>query len=173
MMIMQLYLFHLNKLWCTSLKKESVQDMVSYWGANRPKVPREVANVITRLLHITCERSQQLGDLPDEEEKCHTPLQEERHKRLGNYRLVSLISVPGKCVEQIPLEIIPRLLKKTGNKWMTWNSQHWFILGINMQNLPQVWNNLMQQDRCGAGWLESLGVLVLNIIVWIWFSWQR
>lgn len=32
--------------------------------------------------------------------KCHAPLQEEKRERLGNYKLVSLITVSGKYKEQ-------------------------------------------------------------------------
>lgn len=111
-------LFHLER------SQYKLQLGVTGWEINDvPKVPWEVASVTARLLFITCERSLKPGNLPDG--KGRASLQEEKHEGLGNYKLFSLISVSGNSIQQIPLEIISRhMKKKTWNKQVIWNSQH-------------------------------------------------
>ncbi|PKU46749.1 rna-directed dna polymerase from mobile element jockey-like [Limosa lapponica baueri] len=67
------------------------------------KVLRKLTDVVARLVSITSEKSWRLGDIPEDWKKANvTPiykngLQEEP----GNYRPISLTSVPGKVMEQI------------------------------------------------------------------------
>ncbi|KGL80704.1 hypothetical protein N309_05451, partial [Tinamus guttatus] len=79
-----------------------------------PSVLREMVGVIAQLLSIIFERSWRAGEVPEDWKKAKvTPVfKKGKREEPGNYRPVSLTSVPGKVMEQLILETISRHVKE-------------------------------------------------------------
>ncbi|GAB0209020.1 mitochondrial enolase superfamily member 1 [Grus japonensis] len=95
-----------------------------------PRVLRELAEVLTKPLYIIYQQSWLIGDIPVDWRLANdvTPIHKKgRKENLGNYRPVSLSSVPGKVTEQIILSTITRHVQD--NKVIR-PSQHGFMKGI-------------------------------------------
>uniref|UniRef100_K7EWB4 Reverse transcriptase domain-containing protein n=1 Tax=Pelodiscus sinensis TaxID=13735 RepID=K7EWB4_PELSI len=93
-----------------------------------PRVLRELANVIKEPLAIIFEKSWRSGEIPDDWKKANVvPIFKKGKKDdPGNYRSVSLTSVPRKIMEGILKEPILRHLEE---RKVIRNSQHGFTKG--------------------------------------------
>ncbi|CAM5078649.1 unnamed protein product [Natator depressus] len=105
-------------------------DEHKYMGpdALHPRVLKELADVIAEPLAITFENSWRSGEVPDDWKKANVvPIFKKGKKEdPGNYRSVSLTSVPGKIMEQVLKEsILKHLEERKGIR----NSQHGFTKG--------------------------------------------
>ena len=95
-----------------------------------PRVLKELAEVVTELLSIIFEKLWLSGEVPDDWRKGHVaPIYKKGSKEdPGNYRLVSLTSVPGRIMEQILLDDI---LDHMRNECVIQDSQHGFTRGVS------------------------------------------
>ncbi|CAM4672926.1 unnamed protein product [Lepidochelys kempii] len=93
-----------------------------------PRVLKELAAVIAEPLAIIFENSWRTGEVPDDWKKANVvPIFKKGKKEdPGNYRLVSLTSVPGKIMEQVLKESI---LKHLHERKVIRNIQHGFTKG--------------------------------------------
>ncbi|KFP33053.1 RNA-directed DNA polymerase from mobile element jockey, partial [Colius striatus] len=103
------------------LDEEQVKDLLSKLNTHKsmgpegmhPRVLREVAQVVARQLSIIFEQSWRTGEVPEDWRKANvTPaFKKDEKDDLGNYRLVSLTSIPGKVMEQLILKVVNKHMK--------------------------------------------------------------
>ena len=116
--------------------KEQVREHVNKLDTHKSTGPyglhsqvlRKLAGITERPLSIIFERLWQLGNVPEDWRRANaTPVfMKGKNEDLENYRLVSLISVPGKTVEQLILGTISRHVK---DKKVIRSSQHGMMKG--------------------------------------------
>ncbi|CAM5094633.1 unnamed protein product [Eretmochelys imbricata] len=119
-----------------SVEKEVVRDYLEKLDVHKsmgpdelhPRVLKELAAVIAEPLAIIFENSWRMGEVPDDWKKANVvPIFKKGKKEdPGNYRPVSLTSVPGKIMEQVLKESI---LKYLHERKVIRNSQHGFTKG--------------------------------------------
>ncbi|CAM4590417.1 unnamed protein product [Caretta caretta] len=92
------------------------------------RVLRELADVTAEPLAIIFENSWRLREIPDDWKKANivSIFKIGKKENLGNYRLVSVTSVPGKIMEKVLKESI---LKHLEERKVIRNSQHGFTKG--------------------------------------------
>jgi len=123
-----------------------------------PQVLRELADVIAEPLSIIFERSWRTGEVPEDWRKPNvTPVFKKGKKEdPGNYRLVSLTSIPGKVMEQLILKVI---IKQVEEKKVIRSSQHGFTKGKScLTNLIAFYDGM-------TGWVDegrAVDVVYLN-----------
>ncbi|GAB0190586.1 mitochondrial enolase superfamily member 1 [Grus japonensis] len=84
-----------------------------------PRVLRELADVIARPFSLIFERSWRTGEVPEDWRKANvTPVFKKGKKEdPGNYRPVSLTSIPGTVMEQLILRAINKHVEEEVGKW--------------------------------------------------------
>ncbi|KFW81625.1 hypothetical protein N305_14700, partial [Manacus vitellinus] len=102
------------------IQEETVSDLLSHLDPHKsvgpdgihPRVMRDLAEELVKLLSIICQQSWLPGEVPDDWKLANVmPIHKKGQKEdPGNYRPVSLTSVPGK-VEQIILSAITQHLQ--------------------------------------------------------------
>ena len=117
-----------------------------------PRVLKELTEVVVEPLSIIFEKSWLSGEVPDDWRKgCITPIYKEGSKEdLGNYRLVSLTSVPGKIIGQIFLD---DMLDHMRNEHVIQDSHHGFTRGRSCLTNPVAFYDgvmaLMDEGKIG------------------------
>ncbi|CAM4574228.1 unnamed protein product [Lepidochelys olivacea] len=112
-----------------SVEKEVVRDYLEKLEVHKSMGPDALhPRVLKELVAIIFENSWQLGEVPDDWKKANVvPIFKKGKKEdPGNYRPVSLTSVPGKIMEQVLKESI---LKHLHERKVIRNSQHGFTKG--------------------------------------------
>ncbi|KFP06617.1 hypothetical protein N300_03825, partial [Calypte anna] len=104
-----------------AIQKETVSDLLSCLDPHKsmgpdelhPRVMRELAEELAKPLSIIYQKSWLTGDIPDDWKLANvTPIHKKGRKEdPGNYRPVSLTSVPGRVMEQIILGAITQHLQ--------------------------------------------------------------
>ncbi|KFW65450.1 hypothetical protein AS28_10562, partial [Pygoscelis adeliae] len=103
------------------IQEEAVNDLLRHLDAHKcmgpdgihPRVLRELAEELTKLLSIIYQQSWLTGEVPDDWRLANvTPIYKNGRKEdPGNYRPVSLTSVPGKIMEQFILRALTRQVR--------------------------------------------------------------
>jgi len=138
------------------VEEDCVRDRLSNLDAHKsmgpdgmhPGVLRELADVFAEPLSITFERSWRTGEVPEDWRKANvTPIFKKGKKEdPGNYRPVSLTSIPEKVMEQLILEVI---IKQVEEKKDTRCGQHGFTKGKScLTNLIAFYDGM-------TGWVDE------------------
>ncbi|PKU32528.1 rna-directed dna polymerase from mobile element jockey- hypothetical protein [Limosa lapponica baueri] len=138
------------------VEEDQVRDQLSKLGICKsmgpdgmhPRVLRELAEVITGPLSIIFERSWRTGKVPKDWRKANVTPAFKRGKKEdpGNYRPVSLTSIPGKMMECLVLGIISKHVEE---KKAIRSSQHGFTKGKScLTNLIAFYNGM-------TGWIDE------------------
>ncbi|KFW63937.1 hypothetical protein AS28_13608, partial [Pygoscelis adeliae] len=103
------------------IQEEAVNDLLRHLDTHKsmgpdgihPRVLRELAEELTKPLSIIYQQSWLTGEVPDDWRLANvTPIYKKGRKEdPGNYRPVSLTSVPGKSMEQFILRALTRQVR--------------------------------------------------------------
>ncbi|KAF4796682.1 hypothetical protein TURU_082069 [Turdus rufiventris] len=103
------------------IQEEAVRELLSLLDVHKsmgpdgihPRVMKELADELVKLLSIIYQQSWDTGEVPDDWKLANvTPIHKKGGKEdPGNYRPVSLTSVPGKIMEQFILSVITQHLQ--------------------------------------------------------------
>ncbi|PKU36604.1 rna-directed dna polymerase from mobile element jockey- hypothetical protein [Limosa lapponica baueri] len=135
------------------VEEDQVRDQLSKLGIHmgpdgmHPRVLRELAEVIAGSLSIIFERSWRTCEVPEHWRKANvTPVFKKCKKEdPGNYKPVSLTSIPGKMMEWLILGIISKHMEE--NKAIS--SQHGFTKGKScLTNLISFYDGM-------TGWIDE------------------
>ncbi|GAB0203795.1 mitochondrial enolase superfamily member 1 [Grus japonensis] len=113
-----------------------------------PRVLSELAAVIARPLSIIFERSWRTGEVPEDWRKANVTLVFKKGKEEdpGNYRPVSLTSIPGKVMEQLILGVINKHVEE---EKVIGSGQHGFTKGKScLTNLIAFYDGM-------TGWVDE------------------
>ncbi|PKU46082.1 rna-directed dna polymerase from mobile element jockey- hypothetical protein [Limosa lapponica baueri] len=113
-----------------------------------PRVLRELADVIAEPLSIIFEKSWRTGEVPEDWRKANiTPVYKKGKKEdPGNYRTISLTSVPGKIMERLVLNLISKHIE---DQEVIGSGQHGFTKGKSCLT------NLITFCDVITGWLDE------------------
>ncbi|GAB0179468.1 mitochondrial enolase superfamily member 1 [Grus japonensis] len=106
-----------------------------------PRVLRELADVISMPLSIIFKRSWRTGEVPEDWRKADVTLvfKKGKNEDPGNYRPVSLTSIPGKVMEQLILEVTSKHVEEK----VVRGGQHGFPKGKScLTNLTAFYNSM-------------------------------
>ncbi|CAM5084645.1 unnamed protein product, partial [Eretmochelys imbricata] len=149
-----------------SVKEEVVRDYLEKLDMHKsmgpdalhPRVLKELADVIAEPLAIIFENSWRSGEVPEDWKKANVvPIFKKGKKDdPGNYRPVSLTSVPGKIMEHVLKESI---LKHLDERKVIRNSQHGFTKGKScLTNLIAFYDEITGSEDEG----KAVDVLFLD-----------
>jgi len=113
-----------------------------------PRVLRELADIIAEPLSIIFERSWRTGEVPEDWRKTNvtTIFKKGKKEDPGNYRPVSLTSIPGQLMEQLIMEVI---IKQLEEKKVISSSHHGFTKGKScLTNLIAFYDGM-------TGWVDE------------------
>ncbi|GAB0187639.1 mitochondrial enolase superfamily member 1 [Grus japonensis] len=116
--------------------------------AMHPQVLRELAGITAKPLSIIFERSWRTGEVSEDWRKANaTPaFKKSRKEDPGNYRPVSLTSIPGKVMEQLILGVTNKHVEE---KKVTGSGQHGFTKGKScLTNLIAFYDGM-------TGWVDE------------------